>query len=222
VLSQLAQTSDVIYFNVGLHYERDENASYRKSVSTALEALVIQQKLDTTRLKLVVAVECSPTHFASRDGSGLFRTKPGLPALAAKCLYKDNVQHEMAQKRPVAFPPGYHSFLCAPITDFSTAAWRNDIMNAEAQRIGVPVIARFELLKHRCDLLIGIHMDCLHYDWQRARWGGLPAQRHLAGLPRRYHHRDRTHERGGAAEHGEKRNQCWPGRTAIISLSCAG
>ena len=124
-------------------------------------------------------METVPTHFVSRDGSGLYGMSAGfVPASIATCLYKsdpmwakatakDSDHHKISQLRPIDPPAGHHSFLCVPITNFTAARWRNDVMNSEAKRLGLLVVKRFKSLQHRCDLHAGLHEDCLHFDWNR-------------------------------------------------------
>jgi hypothetical protein len=183
VLRHVANFSDVIIFNEGAHYQHEERQLMRRSLAFALGALADLVEDEASRLKLLLGMESVPTHFATRDGSGLYgHTRPQPQGNFASKLHADCVftavvdgggvvaddEKGMTAMRPEPYPPGLRPFPCVPIANETLARWRNDVLNEEAAKRQIPVIKRFELLKDRCDLHQRLHDDCLHFDYGKA------------------------------------------------------
>jgi hypothetical protein len=181
VLTHVANFSDVMILNEGVHYQWEEQDTYRQSISFMFDFFQKSMRSAEARLEIFLAMESVPSHFATNDGSGLFGHQRGKGPRFSSKLFSDCVLKKAANfdklgddtvgltgMKPAPQPPGFHAFPCVPIQNFTLAKWRNDILNSAAAKAQVPVIERFELLSKRCDLHARLHDDCLHYNYGKA------------------------------------------------------
>ena len=177
VLHRVAEASDLLFINLGVHYNVGEEDAYAQSLDTTFSTLAKAASSPSVRLLHVLPIESVPTHFASSDGSGEFGRQSGgyAPETWGKCATATLANQSNDKTSITSMPKGFYSFLCAPITNLSAARWRNDILDEKLRshpELASAVVKRFDRLVRRCDLHQGVNGDCLHYEWFYKAGGG--------------------------------------------------